>query len=192
MPHMKEFSMRHSLLLFVVAIGLLFYAPQSPAGATGDNQNELIAAKSALTDAVFSQAEVQARYAAGAVTGTDVGKATLRVDQAKLKLAVLERGGGDVVATMKRIIALEQDQEELMQTRFAAGAVTGLDLKDTQFELAEQQVQLGRANVATLRQQQLELAQQHAKAGVITESDLTRYRTSTECAWEELKSHIPE
>jgi outer membrane protein TolC len=173
-------------------MGLLLHAPQSTAGATGDKQNELIAAKSALTDAVSRQAHVQARYAAGAVTGTDVRKAALRVEQVKLKLAVLERGGGNVVATMKRIISLEQDQEKSMQTRSAAGAVTGLDLKDAQIELAEQQIQLGRANVANLRQQQLELAQQHAKAGIITESALTRYRTSTERAWEELKSHISE
>jgi outer membrane protein TolC len=184
--------MRHSLLLLVVTVGLLYHAPRSPAEVSSDNQNELTAAKSALTEAVSRQGQVQERYAAGAVTDTDVGKAALRVEQAKLKLAVLGRRGGDVVAAMKRIISLEQNQEKLARTRFAAGAVTDLDLKDAQIELSEQQIQLGRGNVANLRQQQLELAQQHAEAGAITESDLTRYRTSTERAWHELKSHIPE
>src|SRR3954469_20885362 len=130
--------MHHSLRLFVVTMGLLFHAPQSPAAATGDNQNELIAAKSAITVAVARQELVKQRYEAGAVTGTDVGKAALSVEHAKLKLAILERGGGDVVAAMKRIISLEQSQEKLTQTMFAAGAVTGLELKDAQIELAEQ------------------------------------------------------
>ena len=65
-------------------------------------------------------------------------------------------------------------------------------MKDAQVELSEEQIQMGRAKVANLRQQQFELAQQKAKAGAIVENDLIRYRSRAERAWEELKSHITE
>jgi hypothetical protein len=182
--------MRRSLPLFAATV-LLYVMPFS-AAAKDDNQNEQIAAKATLAEAISHHSQVTARYSAGAVTDDEVGKAALRVEQAKLKLAVLGRDGGDVVARMKRIISIEQDQEKLIQTRFAAGAVTELDLKDAQIELAEQQIQMERANVANLRQQQFGMAQQHAKAGAIIEGDLTGYRSRAERAWQELKSHIPE
>lgn len=169
---------------------LAIVALLSTTSANAADSNEVAAAKAAIADATKQKTYVDQQYSTGFVSALDQASAAVKVEAAKLNLAVTQRSAADAVAVMTRVVALEESRAQVAQRLAQSGMLTVIDTQSAQIELVEQRVQLQRAKLVELRQQQVASAEQLKLAGFATASDVAGYQAAANRAWEDLKDHL--